>query len=121
MNRKKGQTIRFEISGLVQGVGFRPFVYRIAVRNGMTGWVMNTNEGVTALLQGTGKAISAFRQSLMLELPAAARIDSVSEHPVVFRELKTFTIRTSRSDLAPSRAVVPNNSRLARPPTLPRT
>jgi hydrogenase maturation protein HypF len=105
------KSVRFEISGLVQGVGFRPFVYRIAARNGITGWVMNTNEGVTALVQGNGKAISAFRQSLLLELPAAARIDSVSEHPEVLRELKTFTIRTSRSvsedvtDIAPDIAV----------------
>ena len=103
--------MKLEISGLVQGVGFRPFVYRIAVRNGITGWVLNTNEGVSALIQGTVSQISRFKHDLHAELPPAARMDDIAETRVSAEPYDDFAIRSSRSvaggitDISPDIAV----------------
>ena len=56
------------IGGQVQGVGFRPFVYRAATRHGLTGHVGNTSDGVRVEVQGTDEALAAFAHALEHEL-----------------------------------------------------
>jgi hydrogenase maturation protein HypF len=90
------QALKLEITGLVQGVGFRPFVYRIAVRNNLAGWVLNTNEGVTVTVQGTLPRLSGFKRMLREEPPTAARIDAIAEHSIPVKKIKGFSIRKSR-------------------------
>jgi hydrogenase maturation protein HypF len=63
------------ISGIVQGVGFRPFVYNLAVRFQLTGWVRNTSAGVDIEVDGPKEALDAFVKALRDEAPALARID----------------------------------------------
>ena len=46
--------LRIRVRGLVQGVGFRPFVYRLAVEQGLSGWVRNDEQGVVMEVQGAG-------------------------------------------------------------------
>ena len=69
------------VSGVVQGVGFRPFVARLAARLGIAGWVRNTLDGVTILAVAPATAIDAFEQSLRAEAPPAARIAALESQP----------------------------------------
>jgi hydrogenase maturation protein HypF len=63
------------ITGIVQGVGFRPFVYNLAVRYRLTGWVRNTSAGVDIEVDGAKEALESFIKALQVEAPALARID----------------------------------------------
>ena len=69
--------LSLEVQGVVQGVGFRPFVFRIAREHGLTGWVRNRPDGVEIELQGPRNALEAFRVSLHADRPAPARIERV--------------------------------------------
>lgn len=69
----------FRVRGMVQGVGFRPFVHRVATRLGLTGWVRNDRQGVLIRVAGPEDRIHALEQMLREELPRAARIDSLVE------------------------------------------
>ena len=69
--------IRARITGVVQGVGFRPFVWRRATRLGLTGWVENDAAGVTAEIQGTAAAVAAFLDGLSAAAPPLARVAGV--------------------------------------------
>jgi hydrogenase maturation protein HypF len=69
------QGARIHITGVVQGVGFRPFVYALALRHGLKGWVRNTSAGVDIQVDGAPNALSAFIEQLRSEAPPLARID----------------------------------------------
>ncbi len=64
------------ISGIVQGVGFRPYVYGLAVRFTLAGWVRNTSAGVDIEVDGDQETLDAFVLALKTELPPLARIDT---------------------------------------------
>ncbi len=68
---------RFEISGIVQGVGFRPFIYRLAKTLGLPGHVANTAAGVTLEIDGTEQEIERFARAIPLEKPPLAQIDAL--------------------------------------------
>jgi hydrogenase maturation protein HypF len=68
-----------EIEGTVQGVGFRPFVARLAARLGLRGWVRNDARGVTIRAVGPPAALQAFAAALRAEAPPAARISGLRE------------------------------------------
>ncbi|MBN9672332.1 carbamoyltransferase HypF [Roseibium aggregatum] len=72
---------RVRIKGLVQGVGFRPFVWRLALEEGVKGRVLNDAEGVLVLTWGRDEAIRRFLERLEAEAPPLARIDRVSIEP----------------------------------------
>lgn len=66
---------RIRLHGQVQGVGFRPFVFRLADEFGLAGWVNNTADGVTIEVEGVPPQLIAFRQALYERLPPLARVD----------------------------------------------
>jgi hydrogenase maturation protein HypF len=68
---------RVRVRGVVQGVGFRPWIWRLAHEHGLRGWVRNDAEGVEILLQGEHAAIAAFALRLEHEAPPLARIDTL--------------------------------------------
>lgn len=68
---------KFEISGLVQGVGFRPFIYALAIKYNLYGNVYNDDSGVKISVYGDKNDIESFEKSIILELPPLARIDSI--------------------------------------------
>ena len=68
---------RIEIQGAVQGVGFRPFVYRIAQIAGVHGYVLNTSAGVVIEAEGDQPSVDRFFRALQDELPPLARIDEI--------------------------------------------
>jgi hydrogenase maturation protein HypF len=69
--------IRIQVTGVVQGVGFRPFVHRLALRHGLEGWVRNESGEVEIALSGTDDALTQFLEELRTEAPPLARIDGV--------------------------------------------
>jgi hydrogenase maturation protein HypF len=71
------RSAKIHVTGIVQGVGFRPFVYGLAARLGLNGWVRNTSAGVDILVDGATSSIDAFVNALKSELPPLARIDSM--------------------------------------------
>jgi hydrogenase maturation protein HypF len=70
--------VRIHITGVVQGVGFRPFVYNLATRLGLSGWVLNSSSGVEIEAAGPAAALEEFVQKLSAEAPPLARIERVT-------------------------------------------
>lgn len=68
---------RVIVRGIVQGVGFRPFIYRLAAQFGLKGWVHNTNEAVHIHVEGTENSIAHFIQLIRLQAPPAANITAL--------------------------------------------
>lgn len=88
-------TIRFLVSGRVQGVGYRYFARRAAVRLGLVGWVRNLPDGtVEAVVEGPGEALAAFAAELR-KGPAMASVSAVHEAELQEQPtgLKSFQIR----------------------------
>ena len=82
------------VKGVVQGVGFRPFVYGLAIRFNLHGWVCNTSGGVEILVQGQAPNIDSFIHSLTAEAPALAKIDDVkASDELADDEYSTFEIK----------------------------
>lgn len=71
-------TIHWQVRGTVQGVGFRPFIYRIARQVGLSGWVRNDRQGVTIEAIGSADQLQRFEYLLHTETPPAARIAEAS-------------------------------------------
>jgi hydrogenase maturation protein HypF len=90
--------VELTIRGTVQGVGFRPFVYRLARRFKIGGTIANTGQGVVIQAEGLPADLDSFLQALTQEAPPLARISAISrrEIPTVTGRL-TFTILESRS------------------------
>jgi hydrogenase maturation protein HypF len=84
-----------ELTGIVQGVGFRPFVYNLAVAHGLRGWVRNTSAGVQVQVEGQSEALDAFVQGLTTQAPPLARIESISVTDRSPNGYKGFTIEES--------------------------
>ncbi|MBN3036126.1 MAG: carbamoyltransferase HypF [Bacteroidales bacterium] len=85
-------TRRIRIAGLVQGVGFRPFIYRLAHRHELRGWVLNRNDGVSVAVSGEEEAIGAFLRNIRREAPAASVIRSVRVEKVEYQFFGDFRI-----------------------------
>ncbi|MCS7252344.1 MAG: acylphosphatase, partial [Thermoflexus sp.] len=66
--------LRVEIQGAVQGVGFRPYVYRLAAELGLAGWVLNDSRGVFIEVEGPVSRLERFLERLPREIPPRARI-----------------------------------------------
>jgi hydrogenase maturation protein HypF len=93
---------------VVQGVGFRPHVYRLAHRHGLTGWVLNAEEGVTLHLEGRGGAIAALLNELEAAPPPAARIAHLDSEPAAVEGHTRFAIRTSERRERPTVRIAPD-------------
>jgi hydrogenase maturation protein HypF len=88
---------RLHVTGIVQGVGFRPFVYSLAERFELAGWVRNTSAGVDIEVDGPRKVLEAFSAALRSEAPPLARIDSLSEEYGPANGFHGFEIRGSEA------------------------
>jgi hydrogenase maturation protein HypF len=84
-----------EIRGTVQGVGFRPRVYQLALRDGVAGRVRNDSRGVIIDAFGTDEALDAFTHDIAEELPPAAQIRALDCTPIPYEEVATFSIVAS--------------------------
>jgi hydrogenase maturation protein HypF len=85
-----------QITGVVQGVGFRPFVYGLAQRHGLTGWVRNSSAGVEIEVNGVTAVLDRFLVDLQNELPPLAQIDSLRTTPIPPNGAALFEIIASQ-------------------------
>ena len=92
------EALDIRVRGIVQGVGFRPFVYRLARRYIVTGWVLNDLDGVFIHAEGEGKLLDEFVTELHMNPPAAARVTEVELAEVPLQDCQTFEIRESQMD-----------------------
>lgn len=86
------------LTGIVQGVGFRPFVYRTATRLGLNGWVENQGSRVLVDVEGSEEGVHSFALALQRESPENAQIAEVRMSPQPFFGYPDFSIRTSVSE-----------------------
>jgi hydrogenase maturation protein HypF len=100
MSKAARQPLRLasiSVRGIVQGVGFRPFVYGLAVKHNLKGWVYNTSEDVKIEVEGKAEAIRQFERELQTQAPPLAHIETVNieyNHP---RHYEKFEIRNSQA------------------------
>jgi hydrogenase maturation protein HypF len=87
--------LRLAVRGAVQGVGFRPFVYRLATELGLSGWVNNDARGVTIEAEGDPAALEAFTARLQRELPPLAAIHALERAWIAPEGVIGFAIRAS--------------------------
>ncbi len=88
---------RVHVSGVVQGVGFRPFIYGLALRHTLAGWVRNTSAGVDIEVEGDPAAIEAFVHAITDEAPPLSRIEQVTHAPIPSNGFERFEIRHSEA------------------------
>jgi len=97
------------ITGIVQGVGFRPFIYQLAQRHGLQGWVCNDAEGVQIEVQGRAAALQQFITAIRREAPPKSRIDSLDPRSLPLQpELTTFHIAGSKDGQSRTAQVSPD-------------
>jgi hydrogenase maturation protein HypF len=99
---------RVVVRGIVQGVGFRPFVYRLAHVHGVAGWVLNGGQGVEIHVEGSGAGVDAFVESLHSNAPDAAHVTEVHVESARAAGHTEFAIRASSADLQPTAHVSPD-------------
>jgi hydrogenase maturation protein HypF len=96
------------VRGAVQGVGFRPFVYRLARANTLFGWVLNDEQGVEIHLEGNAQSLENFVRDLQAQPPAAATISEIDIQPASPTGIEDFTIRESEHGERTSTRVSPD-------------
>ena len=89
---------RLFVTGVVQGVGFRPFVYGLAARLDLKGWVCNTSSGVTIEIEGGPDVVREFQISLTRDAPPLARIEQVTAEDLPPDGFTQFDIRDSQPE-----------------------
>ncbi len=100
--------LSIRVRGVVQGVGFRPFVYRLANSTGLSGWVRNTSEGVDIEVEGPRRSIGTFVRELREKAPPLAHIDEVTTEECPPRGFAQFEIRESLFEEGKSQLVSPD-------------
>lgn len=99
---------RIIVKGIVQGVGFRPFVYNTACDIGLSGKVANTLEGVEILVQGSESGLSCFKKRLSEDPPKLAQITEIHTESWHIYDLEGFSIETSTDGHSPMTFVPPD-------------
>ncbi|HET8978713.1 MAG TPA: carbamoyltransferase HypF [Solirubrobacteraceae bacterium] len=105
--------VRARVTGTVQGVGFRPYVYRLARELGLAGFVLNDAHGVLIEAEGTGAAVAAFLDRLAPEAPPLATVESVQTGDLQPAGEAGFAIRASPGGGIPDAPVTPDTATCA--------
>jgi hydrogenase maturation protein HypF len=99
---------RIHVRGVVQGVGFRPFVYRLAQRHCISGWVLNGEQGVAIHAEGDSGDLDSFVKAIAGEAPVAARISSLEASQTSVEGFADFRIRESERRDRPTARISPD-------------
>ena len=110
MNVAPAMRMRARVTGTVQGVGFRPHVYRLATELGLGGLVLNDQHGVLLEVEGDPEAVERFLDRLAAEAPPLAAIEAVTTQAVAPRGAQRFEIVQSARAAAPSAPVTPDSA-----------
>jgi hydrogenase maturation protein HypF len=97
------------IEGIVQGVGFRPFVYRLAQELGICGWVLNDSRGVTIEAESTDTNLDSFLSRLHSELPPLASLSSLTQRTIPLQDEDSFAIRHSETRTEHNAQIAPDS------------
>lgn len=99
---------RVHVAGIVQGVGFRPFIYRLARAHGLRGWVLNGENGVEIQVEGAPAVLASFVSAIETQAPPAARIATIAQEPASVAGFGEFVIRESAKERRPTVRVSPD-------------
>src|SRR5246127_1355829 len=102
------QRLRIALRGAVQGVGFRPFVYRLATEMSLTGWVLNSSAGLVVEVEGTPAQLRRFEQRIESERPEASVVTVRDSKWIPVQGSTKFEIHHSDTDIAKSVNVLPD-------------
>ncbi|WP_166791426.1 carbamoyltransferase HypF [Candidatus Methylacidiphilum fumarolicum] len=102
------KALRIHLKGKVQGVGFRPFVYKLAHRLALQGWVNNTTSGVHIHVEGTQENVETFCRDIIDQAPSIAFISSSVFEKAEVKHYKSFTIEQSQEEGKPSVLLLPD-------------
>jgi len=83
------------IKGIVQGVGFRPFIHKLVQNYNLSGWVLNSNQGVEIEVEGKTEEIDSFVSNIKKKLPPLARIEKIEVNQLPLIGYKEFSIKKS--------------------------
>jgi hydrogenase maturation protein HypF len=101
---------RIVIQGIVQGVGFRPFVYGQALQWGLVGFVLNDSRGVTIEVEGDCESLNGFQQALQEKAPPLARIDHLISESIALCYDSAFTIAQSQGNTERQALISPDTA-----------
>ena len=105
---EESRATKVHITGVVQGVGFRPFVYGLAARHELSGWVWNTSGGVEIAVEGPPQALDDFVAALTAEAPPLARVENVTVRQVSVNGYTQFSIRQSQAQSGAFQPISPD-------------
>ena len=100
--------IRLTIRGVVQGIGFRPFVLRLAHQHALGGWIANTAQGAVLEIEGGASALDCFQNALKSQAPPASQIQEIASDTIQEEGERDFTIRLSEKDGLPQSVIPPD-------------
>ncbi len=103
-----GAALRIAVKGIVQGVGFRPTVYRLADEHHVRGWIRNTSWGVEIHAEADNGALEAFCRALTEQAPPLAHIESVTSEPTAYEGYGAFAILKSEAQPGAYQLVSPD-------------
>ncbi len=104
------QRAKATIAGIVQGVGFRPFIYHLAQKKGLGGYIANTSTGVDIEVEGELWEIESFFQEIQTHKPPLAKITDIKTQYLPPRSYRSFVIRRSQVENHRSALVAPDVS-----------
>ncbi len=110
MGETRSDTIRkrFDLRGQVQGVGFRPYIYRLAIEHQLYGYVANNNNGAVIEVEGTAEHVADFERDLVAKLPPLAHVSELAQHTLPPLGDTAFRIRASEADPTQRPEVTPD-------------
>jgi hydrogenase maturation protein HypF len=88
----KTEALDISVQGRIQGVGFRPFIYRLASSHKLYGWVNNQTSHVKIHIEGTTKNVESFVNDIKLKAPVISKIDSIKTYASEIKEYNNFSI-----------------------------
>src|ERR1700728_2693157 len=107
-SKPAAQRLRVTLRGAVQGVGFRPFVYRLATEMSLTGWVLNSSSGLTVEVEGPPEALRRFEERIESERPKASVVNVHESVWLAAEGATRFEIHASDADTGKSVNVLPD-------------
>jgi hydrogenase maturation protein HypF len=107
---EEGVAKRVKINGIVQGVGFRPFVFQLANQHNLKGDVANTSSGVSIHIEGIGRNIESFCRDISEKKPALAHITEIAFYDAPYNHFKDFLIVDSRGQAVMTTLISPDIS-----------
>ena len=110
---KRRRRVRARVEGTVQGVGFRPYVYRLARELELSGWVRNDERGVLVEVEGEAAVLDAFLRRLPAEAPPLAAVERITSEPLAPAGGAGFRIVASERTGAPEALVSPDTATCA--------